>query len=142
MEIQTLNDAKIYVPGHAGLVGSAVVRRLREAGVRDLVVRRRFELDLMKTLITHLLRLPVAFFNRRHRGDLVESIRQDVSKTRTAVSAMADFFVLGAQGLAYAGSATVISPRLVLVSLPVLLVAMLPSRWFVKQVRRTAGQLF
>jgi ABC-type multidrug transport system fused ATPase/permease subunit len=102
---------------------------------------RRFELDLMQTLITHLLRLPVAFFNRRHRGDLVESIRQDVTKTRMAVSAFADIFVLGAQGLAYAGSAMFISPRLVLVSLPILLLAMLPSRWFIKQVRRRSFSL-
>lgn len=102
---------------------------------------RRFELELMQALITHLLRLPVAFFNQRHRGDLVESIRLDVSKTRTAVSAMADIFVFGAQGLAYAGSAMVISPRLVLVSLPILLLAMLPSRWFVKQIRRRSSKL-
>jgi ABC-type multidrug transport system fused ATPase/permease subunit len=102
---------------------------------------RRFELELMETLITHLLRLPVAFFNQRHRGDLVESIRLDVTRTRIAVAAMADIFVFGAQGLAYAGSALVISPRLVLVSLPILLLAMLPSRWFVKQIRRRSLKL-
>ena len=102
---------------------------------------RRFELELMQTLITHLLRLPVAFFNQRHRGDLVESIRLDVSKTRIAVAAMADIFVLGAQGIAYAGSAVVISPRLVLVSLPILFLAMLPSRWFFQQMRRRSVKL-
>ncbi len=102
---------------------------------------RRFELELMQTLIKHLLRLPVAFFNQRHRGDLVDSIRLDVSRTRMAVTAIADLFVLGAQGLAYVGSAIVISPRLVLVSLPILLLAMLPSRWFFKQIRRRSLKL-
>ena len=36
---------------------------------------RLVELDLMETLITHLLRLPVAFFDQRHRGDLIESVQ-------------------------------------------------------------------
>ena len=36
----------IYVAGHRGLVGSAVVRRLRAAGEDDLLLRDRSELDL------------------------------------------------------------------------------------------------
>jgi ABC-type multidrug transport system fused ATPase/permease subunit len=123
----------------AVFVGGALCAYASQTTQQRLV--RIFELELMQTLITHILRLPVAFFNQRHRGDLVDSIRLDVSKTRTAVSAMADIFVFGAQGLAYAGSATVISPRLVLVSLPILLLAMLPSRWFVKQIRRRSSTL-
>ena len=120
------------------LFGTFVVGALCAYGsqVAQQRLTRRFELDLMQTLITHLLRLPVAFFNRRHRSDLVESIRGDVSKTRIAVSAMGDIFVIGAQGLAYVGAAAAINLRLVLVSLPILLLAMLPSRWFVRQVRR------
>jgi GDP-L-fucose synthase len=39
-------DAKIYVAGHRGLVGSAIVRALRRAGYNNLVVRTRAELDL------------------------------------------------------------------------------------------------
>jgi GDP-L-fucose synthase len=39
-------DAKIYVAGHRGLVGSAIVRELREAGYRNIVLRTRAELDL------------------------------------------------------------------------------------------------
>ncbi|MFZ5653334.1 MAG: GDP-L-fucose synthase [Pseudomonadota bacterium] len=38
--------AKIFVAGHRGLVGSAIVRRLRAAGFDDLVLRTRAELDL------------------------------------------------------------------------------------------------
>lgn len=39
-------DASIFVAGHRGLVGSALVRRLRAAGFAGLVLRERGELDL------------------------------------------------------------------------------------------------
>jgi GDP-L-fucose synthase len=39
-------SSKIYVAGHRGLVGSAIVRRLAKAGYRNIVVRTHRELDL------------------------------------------------------------------------------------------------
>lgn len=39
-------DAKIYVAGHRGLVGSAIVRRLQKDGFQNLVFRTSSELDL------------------------------------------------------------------------------------------------
>jgi GDP-L-fucose synthase len=39
-------DARIYVAGHAGLVGSAVTRRLRAGGYTNLLTAERDELDL------------------------------------------------------------------------------------------------
>lgn len=39
-------DAKIYVAGHTGLVGSAVVRRLEKEGFGNLLLARRDQLDL------------------------------------------------------------------------------------------------
>lgn len=39
-------DAKIYVAGHRGLVGSALVRRLQAKGYTNLVTRTHAELDL------------------------------------------------------------------------------------------------
>jgi len=39
-------DAKIYVAGHRGLVGSAIVRALRHAGYHNLLLRPHQELDL------------------------------------------------------------------------------------------------
>ena len=39
-------ESKIYVAGHRGMVGSAVVRALREKGYKDIVTRTRGELDL------------------------------------------------------------------------------------------------
>ncbi len=38
--------ARIYVSGHRGLVGSAIVRRLKQAGADNLLLRTRSELDL------------------------------------------------------------------------------------------------
>jgi GDP-L-fucose synthase len=39
-------DARIYVAGHRGLVGSAIVRRLQAGGHSNLVLRTHAELDL------------------------------------------------------------------------------------------------
>jgi GDP-L-fucose synthase len=39
-------NSKIYVAGHSGLVGSAIVRRLRRLGYENLVFRTSEELDL------------------------------------------------------------------------------------------------
>ena len=39
-------NAKIYVAGHRGLVGSAIVRRLKAAGHANLLLRTHAELDL------------------------------------------------------------------------------------------------
>ncbi|MGC2062684.1 MAG: GDP-L-fucose synthase [Thermodesulfovibrionales bacterium] len=41
-------NSKIYVAGHRGLVGSAIVRRLRAEGYGNLVVRTSGELDLTR----------------------------------------------------------------------------------------------
>jgi GDP-L-fucose synthase len=40
-------DARIFVAGHRGMVGSALVRRLTEAGYKNLLVRTHAELDLL-----------------------------------------------------------------------------------------------
>lgn len=40
-------DAKIYVAGHRGLVGSALIRKLDSEGYENLVLRTHVELDLL-----------------------------------------------------------------------------------------------
>lgn len=40
-------DAKIYVAGHRGLVGSAIIRALETQGYKNIVVRTHSELDLL-----------------------------------------------------------------------------------------------
>ncbi len=41
-------DAKIYVAGHRGLVGSAIMRKLKKEGYNNLVFRTSSELDLRR----------------------------------------------------------------------------------------------
>jgi GDP-L-fucose synthase len=41
-------DSKIYVAGHRGLVGSALMRQLQARGYRNLVTRTHAELDLIE----------------------------------------------------------------------------------------------
>jgi GDP-L-fucose synthase len=41
-------ESRIYVAGHRGMVGSALVRRLESDGYRNLVLRTRDELDLLQ----------------------------------------------------------------------------------------------
>lgn len=48
-----LND-KIFVAGHRGLVGSAILKTLREQGFTNIVTRSRQELDLRDTQAVHL----------------------------------------------------------------------------------------
>ena len=42
-----MKDMRIYVAGHTGMVGSAIVRCLRASGYSNIVVRTRRELDLL-----------------------------------------------------------------------------------------------
>jgi len=43
-------DGRIYVAGHRGLVGSAIVRRLQAAGYANLITRTHADLDLIDQL--------------------------------------------------------------------------------------------
>ena len=41
-------DAKIYVAGHRGMVGSAIVRELQRQGYNNIITRTHHELDLCR----------------------------------------------------------------------------------------------
>src|SRR5688572_15123998 len=45
-------DSRIYVAGHRGLAGSALVRRLQGKGYRNLILRTHAELDLIDAAAT------------------------------------------------------------------------------------------
>lgn len=51
-------DSKIYVAGHRGLVGSAIVRNLRNRGYNDLILKTHNEIDLINQNQVN------AFFNK------------------------------------------------------------------------------
>jgi GDP-L-fucose synthase len=46
----TLKDQKIYVAGHRGMVGSAILRRLQANGYKNIIIRGHAELDLTNQL--------------------------------------------------------------------------------------------
>jgi GDP-L-fucose synthase len=52
--MQTITpSAKIYIAGHTGLVGSAVVRRFKVAGFTNLILKTRSELNLLDQQAVH-----------------------------------------------------------------------------------------
>lgn len=57
-------DAKIYVAGHRGMVGSAIVRRLRNSGYGNIITRTHGELDLTN-------QLAVSEFMQREKPDYI-----------------------------------------------------------------------
>jgi GDP-L-fucose synthase len=57
-------NAKIYVAGHRGLVGSALIRQLQEQGYRNLITRTHAELDLTS-------QIAVADFFAKEKPDYV-----------------------------------------------------------------------
>jgi GDP-L-fucose synthase len=58
------SHTRIFVAGHKGLVGSAIVRRLKAEGCSNLVLRTRDELDLLNQSAVH-------FFFERERPEIV-----------------------------------------------------------------------
>lgn len=77
-------DAKIYVAGHGGMVGAAVVRRLRKLGFGNLLTRRRSELDLTRQAETE------AFFEAE-RPDAVVMAAAKVGGIHANAAYPADF---------------------------------------------------
>jgi GDP-L-fucose synthase len=59
-----LADSRIYVAGHRGLVGSAIIRRLQLLGCKDILTRTHSQLELCDQAAVEL-------FFRDHRPELV-----------------------------------------------------------------------
>ena len=55
-------NAKIYVAGHRGMVGSAILRKLQSEGYENLILRTSAELDLRNQQATET-------FFKEHKPD-------------------------------------------------------------------------
>ncbi|MBQ9639626.1 MAG: GDP-L-fucose synthase [Bacteroidales bacterium] len=110
---------KIFVAGHRGLVGSAIVRRLQALGYDNLLLRSHAELDLLDPMAVH------RFFREQH-PDVVVLAAAKVGGIMANATCGADFiyqnlqiqqnvigesFRTGVQKLLFLGS-TCIYPRL------------------------------
>ena len=56
--------SKIFVAGHNGLVGSAIVRKLKEKGYKKIITREKKKLDLTN-------QLKVLKFLKKHKPDFI-----------------------------------------------------------------------
>ena len=83
-------NAKIYVAGHTGLVGSAFVRRLREHGYDNLVLRTHGELDLLR-------QEDVERFFEEERPEYVIDAAAKVGGIKANSEAPAEFFYVNMQ---------------------------------------------
>ncbi len=79
-------DGKIFVAGHRGLVGSAIVRALQRAGHDNLLLRSRAELDLRKSE-------PVYRFMEVERPDVVIIAAARVGGIQANLDSPADFLL-------------------------------------------------
>lgn len=108
-------DGSVYVAGHRGMVGSALVRRLSKAGFRKILTRSRSELDLLDRGAVR------AFFDRErplvvvdaaakvggivaNNEQPVEFLLQNLAIQNNVIEAAADF---GARKLLFLGSSCI-----------------------------------
>ena len=83
-------NARIYVAGHTGLVGSAIVRKLRGEGYNNLVLRTHAELDLTD-------QQAVKTFYRETNPEYVLDAAALVGGIRANNAAPAEFFYVNMQ---------------------------------------------
>jgi len=83
-ELEKLRRGKVFIAGHRGMVGAAIVRRLHAAGVDQILLRTRDELDLTNQSAVH------EFFSA-HKPDSVFLSAAKVGGIKANNSYPADF---------------------------------------------------
>ena len=77
-------DKKIYVAGHLGMTGTAIVKKLRQKGFSNIDVRARTELDLTNFDVT-------TKYLKRHKPDFIIHTAGYVGGIQTNISQPIDF---------------------------------------------------
>ena len=110
-----------------------------DSQVTQQKIVKAIELGTMERLIRQLLTLSVAFLDRRTHGELLQSVRQDVSQVRAVVLATASVLLELLQAAALIIAAISLSPSLSLWAFILIPVAALPIYVL---ARRTLAQSF
>jgi subfamily B ATP-binding cassette protein MsbA len=105
-------------------IGAAVLAYAAQVTQQRLVAA--IELDTMERLINHLLGLSAGFFDRRTHGDLIQTVRQDVSQLRAVAVAAATALLDSLHAAALIVAAAVLSWKLALIAFVLVPVAALP----------------
>ena len=120
-----------------------------DSRVTEQKIVKVLELGAMERLIRHLVGLSVGFFDRRTHGDLLQTVRQDVTQLRIVAVAAANVVLEALQAGALVAAAASLSPRLalwafLLVPLAALPIAVVARRTLVRSygVRRKGVALF
>ena len=77
-------DSKIYVAGHNGMVGSAIVRELKKEGYKNLILKSHRELDLTR-------QIDVEYFFNKEKPEYVFLAAAKVGGIGANSAALADF---------------------------------------------------
>jgi len=85
-----------------------------------------FELGTMERVISHILGLSVDFFDDRTHGELMQSVRQDVTNLRLVAAAQMTLLLEATQALGLIAVATKLSPSLALWAFLLIPVAAVP----------------
>lgn len=97
---------------------------------------REIELGLMERVTKHLLTLSVDFFDTTSHGDLILTLRQDVTRLRNVVAAQVRMIFELAQASGLIVAAVWISPTLAAASLIALPIASAPMLWMARRTLR------
>jgi subfamily B ATP-binding cassette protein MsbA len=105
-------------------IGAAVLAYSAQVSQQRLVAA--VELGTMERLINHLLGLSAGFFDRRTHGDLIQTLRQDVSQLRTVAVAVATMVLDALNAAALITAAFMLSTKLALLAFVLVPLAAFP----------------
>jgi subfamily B ATP-binding cassette protein MsbA len=105
-------------------IGAAILAYSAQVSQQRLVAA--VELGTMERLINHLLGLSAGFFDRRTHGDLIQTLRQDVSQLRTVAVAVATMVLDALNAAALITAAFMLSTKLALLAFVLVPLAAFP----------------
>jgi subfamily B ATP-binding cassette protein MsbA len=136
-------DAIVAQAARAALWSSAALLIVSYIGASALtydsqVTQQRIvkavELGTMERVLRRLLSLSVGFYDRHTQGDLIQTVRQDISQLRTASLGVARIVLDGVQAVGLILTAFWLSPSLTLWAFLIIPLAMVPIAYIARRV--------